>query len=302
MTLFITTPNRRYEISDAYVMGLTFFITYWVTRIAIESIEKRRKHKEKEKKKITSIRGGKFQLTLSDENDFGLTILSCIADNESYLVTSPRIKELIFRLAKEKIKNESLVITPNLIRFFALTLLNKKESLIVKIGNVVGSSENRARFLTRVIGASLTGIFAAASTLVPYAVLVTLFIFIETENCGYNCDDYFQKLPTNDPVEVCVERPNGNLVLTGITGNDDARQVEVYIPSESVKEIPEINPENIKEKIVKKIYRRTRKKAKEVKFSEFRKTDPILSQFENLEEPIVPQRSCPFTDDSIAEN
>ena len=223
------------------------------------------------------MRGGKIEFTLSDENELGLTILSCINDNEKYLVTSPRIKELIFRLAKEKIKNQSLVITPNLIRFFALTLVNQEKSLIVKIENVIMSSENRTRFITRVIGASLMGLLGAAATLLPYAVLLTLLVFIEPENCGYNCDDYFHKFSTKDPVEVCVERPNGNLV---ITGNDDARQVEVYIPSESRKEIIEINPENIKEKTVKKTYRRTRKKAKEVKFSEFRKTDPILSQFD----------------------
>lgn len=33
MTLFITTPRRRYEISDAYVMALTFLIIYGVTSI-----------------------------------------------------------------------------------------------------------------------------------------------------------------------------------------------------------------------------------------------------------------------------
>jgi hypothetical protein len=34
---------------------------------------------------------------------------------------------------------------------------------------------------------------------------------------------------------------------------------------------------------------------KEIKFSDFRKTDPVLKSFTNLEEePYVPQRHCPI--------
>ena len=275
MTLFITTPNRRYEISDAYIMALTFLITYLVTIIVIQVLEKRSKQKE-EKQKIVNLRGGKIEFTLSDENVLVLTILSCINDNEKYLVTSPRIKELIFRLAKEKIKNQSLVITPNLIRFFALKLLNEDQFLILKIGNLVVSSENRVRLITRLLGTSVLALLGATVSLFPYAVLLAMIFFAETENFGYNCNDHFQKLSPNEPIEIYAERQEGNLF---IAGKDDAHKVAIYIPSQSTKEI---SKSNNKEKVVKTIYRRARKKAKQVKFSEFRKTDPILSHFEKL--------------------
>jgi hypothetical protein len=120
------------------------------------------KQKRKEKRKINKLRGGSMKLELSDETELGLTILSCIADNKKYLVTSPRIKD---RLAKEKIKQESLVLTPNMIRFLALKLINEDQTLIVKIGNIVVSSNNRARLITRVIGSSLIGFVGAIFSL-----------------------------------------------------------------------------------------------------------------------------------------
>ena len=49
-------------------------------------------------------------------------------------------------------------------------------------------------------------------------------------------------------------------------------------------------------KIVKKSYKLSGKKAKEVKFSEFKRTDPLLSQFKDLLEPDIPQKSCPIND------
>lgn len=45
-----------------------------------------------------------------------------------------------------------------------------------------------------------------------------------------------------------------------------------------------------------KIYNKARTKAKQVNFSDFKKTDPVLSKFDGLEEPIVPQRFCPIDD------
>jgi len=291
MTLFISLPGRRYEISDAYVMALTFIITFSVTKIVMQVLEKRKK-KKKEIQKINELRGGNLKLKLSDENELGLAILSCIADNEKYLVTNPRIKELIFSLAKEKIKQESLVLTPNLIRFFALKLIDEDQTLIVKIGNLVVSSSNRARLITRTIASIVIASVAAISSLTSYGVLMAVIFFIETENCGYNCDTHFQKLPRNEPIEIYEERPNGHLV---IAGNDDARQVEIYIPSQSANEVIETNKQ-AGEKVVTKSYRPARKKAKQVKFSEFRKTDPILSQFESLEEPYVPNKSCSIKD------
>ena len=50
------------------------------------------------------------------------------------------------------------------------------------------------------------------------------------------------------------------------------------------------------QEIVKRSYKRSRKKARTVKFSEFKKTDPVLSQFKDLPEPDVPQKSCRIND------
>jgi ABC-type sulfate transport system permease subunit len=44
MTLFITTPRRQLAISDAYVMAVALIISFWVTIIIKEIIEKRRKN------------------------------------------------------------------------------------------------------------------------------------------------------------------------------------------------------------------------------------------------------------------
>lgn len=177
-----------------------------------------------------------------------------------------------------------------MIRVLALKLINEDQTLIVKIGNLVVSSNNRARLITRMIGAIVIGFVGAISSLLPYAVFMVVVFFTETENCGYECDAHFRKLPPTEPIEIYAEQPNGNLV---ITGNDGARQVEIYIPSKSANEVIESNKG---EKIVKKSYRLGRKKVKEVQFSEFRKTDPILSQFKNLDEPDVSQKSCPIND------
>jgi len=40
MTIFVSMPDRRYAISDAYVMALTFIITVWVTKITMKVIKK----------------------------------------------------------------------------------------------------------------------------------------------------------------------------------------------------------------------------------------------------------------------
>ena len=48
-----------------------------------------------------------------------------------------KIIKVIFSLVKTKIKNESLVLTSNMIRFLAMRLLNSDSGLVAKIGNVV---------------------------------------------------------------------------------------------------------------------------------------------------------------------
>lgn len=288
MTLFITTPSRRYEISDAYVMALTFIIVYWVTTISKKAIEKRISNKKKKNKtiKLPDPRGGSKEIKVSDDTELGFIILSCIADNESYIVKSRKIREVIFRLVKRKLENDSLVISPNMIRFLALKLINEDQSLIVKIGNIVLSSSNRIRLMTRIVGTSVIAFMGAIFMNLPFAILLVMVYFDQTQYCGYNCDAHFQHVSEKEAINIYAEEPAGHLA---ISGNDEARQVSIYNPTRANDKIIDVTAER---KTVQKQYQRSRKKTKEVKFSEFRKTDPVLSQFQDLPEPEVPQKIC----------
>lgn len=101
MTLFLYTTKRTLEISDVYVMALSFVIFYMVGRILKGVIKK-----QNEKIKLVNPRGG--ELDFSDNRELIQTILVCINDNERYFVKNPQIKRLIFHLVKFKLTNESL--------------------------------------------------------------------------------------------------------------------------------------------------------------------------------------------------
>ena len=285
MTLFLRTPRRRFEIDDAYVMVLSFLLFYAVGKI-VKEVLKRQKQKQNTPKNIANPRGGAIQLT--DDSDLALTILSCISDNERYLVKNERLKRVIFELVKEKIKNESLIITPNLMRFLALKLLKTNDNSITKIGNLIVSSNNRGRLYTRIAGSAVFGLVGAVFSVVSHAIALGVFYYFLTQDCGYRCDNYFENIPKQDgEIRIYGERREGNLV---IAGNDEAHQVELYIPSKVTTDRSLSTPREIKKTTT---YTRSRKKAKQVKFSEFRKKDPVLSTFKDLDEPVVPQRFCP---------
>jgi hypothetical protein len=271
-------------------MALTFIIIFSVTKVVMHVKDKQKTTSTKTETKINNPRGGSTEIKLSDDNELAFTILSCIADNEKYLVTSTKLKKLIFSLVKEKLTNESLVLTPNMIRFLALKLISEDQTLIVKIGNMVISSSNRVRLLTRVAGTAVIAFIGAVFSILPYAILMALIYFTETQNCGYNCDHYFQNLPKEMPVTIYAEKSTGHLI---ISENDDAHQVEIYIPSKTPDEVIHSSSE---QKIVKTTYKLSRQKAREVKFSEFKKTDPVLAQFKDLPEPEVRQKSCSIND------
>ena len=74
-----------------------------------------------------------------------------------------------------------------------------------------------------------------------------------------------------------------------ISDNKDANQLEIFLPSKSVDEVI-VRPNGELKKT--KTYRPSRKKMREVKFSEFRKADPVLQSFEDLKAPEVPQKIC----------
>ena len=286
MTLFIRTPKRILEISDAYIMALSFLIFFAAGKILKAVIEKQ----ERKNINLANPRGGSIGVEFSDDTELVNTILSCIADNERYLVKDPKLTKIVFALVKAKIKNESLVVTPNMIRFLALKLIKNDQTLIVKVGNIIASSNNRARLFSRVAGSAIIGFVGALVTTVPYCILMLLLYFNATENCGYKCSDYFEQLPKEGPAQIYGEESTGHLI---IGGNDDARQVEIYIPSKAKDQVTVSSNRELK---ITKTYRKTRKKAKFVKFSDFKQTDPVLSRLNDLEEPEVPQKNCPIQD------
>lgn len=286
-------PGKRYEISDAYVMGLAFILSFIVTKVLKDVVQK---IIDRNGKKITMAnpRGGALDIDVEiwDKTELANIILECINDNEDYLVINPQIKKLVFSLVKAKLKDQSLVVSPNMMRFLSLMVLRKNNaSFIAKFGKYVISSENRARLLARFFGASVvgvvTGLISSITYAVPYAVFILTLLFDLTVNCNYNCNNYFEKLPQEQIVRVYAEKSNENLI---ITGNAEAQQIEIYIPS---KAQPIITDSETGKKVVQKTYKLSRKKAKQVNFSEFKKTDPVLASFQNLEEPNVPQKTCP---------
>ena len=161
--------------------------------------------------------------------------------------------------------------------FISLKLLNNDKSLIVKLGNLVVSSNNGARLLSRVLASTILGFVGALFSIFSYAFLRTVLYFSSTENCGYKCRDYFEHLSKEGPAIIYVEKSTGNLI---IGQNNAARQVEIYIPS---KVTDEVIISNTKQRIIKKSYRNSRKQAKEMKFSDFKKKDPVLLSFNDLE-------------------
>ena len=68
------------EISHAYLMALTFLISFAITRIFKAAIEKQ---KQKNLKNINIVNpiGGTVGLEFSDDTELAHTILACISDN-----------------------------------------------------------------------------------------------------------------------------------------------------------------------------------------------------------------------------
>ena len=94
-------------------------------------------------------------------------------------------------------------------RFLALKLINNDQTLIVKIGNIVASSNNRARLFTRLAGSAIIGFVGSLVATFLYAILMLVLYFNATENCGYKCSDYFEQLPKAKATKIYSEKING---------------------------------------------------------------------------------------------
>ena len=172
-----------------------------------------------------------------------------------------------------------------MMRFLALNLISTDQTLIVKIGNILASSNNRIRLFARMMGATPIGFVGALFSMLPYAVLMMVIYFDITENRGYNCSNYFEQLPKEGPINIYEEKSTGHIF---IGANDDARQIAIYNPSKAANEVAVSSDGSLK--TTKQSYNKVRPKAKQVSFSDFKKTDPVLSSFSDLEEPDVTQK------------
>jgi hypothetical protein len=292
MTLFIQTPRRVFEINDLYVMALSFLLTYYVTTIAKSVIKKQLQKRRNKTINIPNPTGGTLGFELSDDTHLAYVILTCISYNERYLVKDPELIKIVFGLVKAKVKDPSLALTPNLMRFLALKLIKNDQTLIIQIGNIIASSNHRARLLSRITVASMIGLFGALMAPIPYCVFMVLLFFDASENCGYKCSNYFDQLPKEGPVRVYEET---NRLFIG--ANDNARQIEIYVPSKAINEVTTSKNGELK---ITKTYTKSRKQAKVVKFSDFKKTDPVLSSFKHLiNKPEIPQKICTFEKDRV---
>jgi hypothetical protein len=68
----------------------------------------------------------------------------------------------------------------------------------------------------------------------------------------------------------------------------------IYTPSKATNEVA-ISPDGSL-KTTKQSYKKVRPKVKKVNFSDFKKNDPVLSRFTDLDEPDVLQKVCPIDD------
>lgn len=114
----------------------------------------------------------------------------------------PEIIKIVFALVKAKVKNEFLVLTPNMIRFLALRLINNDQTLILKICNIVASSNNQARLFTRLAGSAIIRFVSPLFVKVSYAILMLVLYFNASENCDYKWSDYFEQLPKEGNVQI----------------------------------------------------------------------------------------------------
>lgn len=87
------------------------------------AVVEKQKQKTTKNKTIANPWGGNLGFEFSDDIELAQTILTCIADNERYVVKDRVIIKIVFNAVKAQIKNESLVITPNIMRFVALRLI-----------------------------------------------------------------------------------------------------------------------------------------------------------------------------------
>ena len=305
MTLFIQVSQKRGLIfNDAYVMALTFIVCFLVARISKEMITKKIKQAQERKKRksLTHIKGGSLTLDATDQKDLAELILSYVKDFGVYKLKDPRMINLIFNLVQANVERESIILSPRLIRFLALSVTSKAQvgnNIALQAGKIIVSTDNFVRLKARIIISAAIGLTGGLFSLVAHSAYTLIVLFIAyhlTEKCGYTitAPDYFEVLQAAsgrpEVVQIYEETPNGHVFIA-----ENDKEFELFIEEPQSREILiKEQEDNTKVKVIKKTYKSSRKKPKMVTFEQFRKTDPVLSKFNNIdmEEPYVPQKIC----------
>ena len=315
MTLFIKTPRDKvFEISEVYVMALTFIIFYSLGRISRELIKKQIESYNRNKKnynrnktiKIANPRGGTdiIEIRVPNNNEkLRDLVLSCISNNERYSIKSEKITKLIYKLLGSEFKDETIAITPNLIRYVATALIkiNMNERWYIKFVDFIAAFDNKMRAVYRIGGsAAIAGFVGFFSTSIRYGIIALIIHYQATENCGYRCSDYFEHISKDEPFFVSLDESSNKII---IASEKDSKQLELYIPS---KEGAKITVGDKKGSIkISKDYVKRKKKAKQVNFSDFVRENQLLSSTveDDRDEPLTPQKRClgANTRDSIRE-
>ena len=284
MSVHIVTPNRIITISDRTYMLSVFTLSFLLTVLVRKIVQKLRK---KQQFQLPGPGGAQLGLELFDDSELGHIILACISDREQYLLRDQKLKQLLFALVKAKLSNDSLIVSPNLVRFLALRLIKPNSGIITKIGNFIVSSNSGLKTITAFALGIANGFFIS----LPYAILSIVLMLTETHNY-YPCSKYFNKLPESaDQITRVYSKSNGGNLI--ISDNDGGRQLQLFVPSHSETKSEIISTTEVK-KTKTTTYQKSRTKGKTVNFDKVRKTDNQnqLRSFSQLEEPIVPQKQC----------
>lgn len=118
-------------------------------------------------------------------------------------------------IAKKKFKDNSYLISENLVRYIALKLKNENLGWFVRVKNAIIFSENPIRFLIRITASVLIGSIEAVTQMVPYAILMLILTFTNATHSGIPCDIYFRQLEsrTDQSIVVYPENDTRNLIL-----------------------------------------------------------------------------------------
>ena len=135
--VYLIRPRRVYKIDDIFVVGLIYSLSFGITFLGIDILEKCLKKKKNpdldldpERIEIEMvlyllyIRGGKiyesFPFPSLSTEEISEIILKCTQDERIYLVKHPLIKKALAVFLKVNLRNKSIIIPPGLFKFFAL--------------------------------------------------------------------------------------------------------------------------------------------------------------------------------------